>query len=124
MLDLTLYDVYDPDGLLSTTDIAIQLQNSVTYYPYFEGTHQEASFDHLLDYSASYYGYLWSEVYAYDMFSIFEINGVLNPEIGYRYRESVLEKGSSEDPMTLVINFLGRPPNNQAFLESMGIDDN
>jgi len=122
MLDLTLYDGYDPDGLLTTTDIIIQLQNSVTHYPYFEGTHQQASFDHLLDYSASYYGYLWSEVYAHDMFSVFEEGGLLNPAIGSRYREEVLEKGGSEDPITLVINFLGRQPNNQAFLKSLGIE--
>jgi len=122
MLDLTLYDGYDPGGLLSTTDIVIQLQNSITHYPYFEGTHQQASFDHLLDYSASYYGYLWSEVYAHEMFSVFEEGGLLNPAIGSRYREEILEKGGSEDPMNLVINFLGRQPNNQAFLRSLGIE--
>ncbi|SVE44908.1 uncharacterized protein METZ01_LOCUS497762, partial [marine metagenome] len=122
MLDLTLYDGYDPGGLLSTTDIVIQLQNSITHYPYFEGTHQQASFDHLLDYSASYYGYLWSEVYSHDMFSVFEDGGLFNSAIGGRYRQEILEKGGSEDPMKLVINFLGRQPNNQAFLRSLGID--
>ena len=121
LLDLSFFDGYDPEGVLSTTDIVRQLQNSITHYPYFEGTHQEASFDHLLDYSASYYGYLWSEVYAYDMFSSFEIGGVLNSEIGYKYRKSILEKGGSEDPMDMVIDFLGRQPNDTAFLKSLGI---
>ena len=122
ILDLTLYDGYDPSGPLSTTDIVIQLQNSITNYPYFEGTHQQASFDHLLDYAASYYGYLWSEVYAHDMFSMFEVGGILNSEIGNRYREEILEKGGSEDPIDLVTNFLGRPPNTQAFLRNLGIE--
>lgn len=122
MLDLTLYDGYDPKGTLSTTEVVRHLQNRITHYPYFEGTHQQASFDHLLDYSASYYGYLWSEVYAQDMFSIFREGGVLNPEIGYHYRKTILEKGGSEDPMKLVINFLGRQPNNNAFLRSLGIN--
>ena len=123
ILDLTLYDGYDPSGPLSTTDIVVQLQNSITNYPYFEGTHQQASFDHLLDYGASYYGYLWSEVYAHDMFSVFEDGGILNSEIGNRYREEILEKGGSEDPMDLVINFLGRPPKTRAFLRSLGIEN-
>jgi len=122
LLDLSLYDGYDPSGILSTTDIMKQLQNSITHFPYFEGTYQQASFDHLLDYAASYYGYLWSEVYAHDMFSIFEEGGVLNSNIGIRYREEILEKGGSEDPMNLVINFLGRQPNNKAFLKSLGIE--
>ena len=80
-------------------------------------------FDHLLDYAASYYGYLWSEVYAQDMFIIFEEGGVLNPKIGYHYRKSVLEKGGSEDPINLVTNFLGRKPNSNAFLKRLGIEN-
>ena len=121
LLDLSLYDGYDPSNGLSTTDIVEQLQNTITNYSYFQGTHQEASFDHLLDYSASYYGYLWSKVYAEDMFSIFEENGVLNPVIGRHFREAVLEKGSSKDAMQLVVDFLGRKSNNQAFIKSIGI---
>ena len=96
-------------------------ENVITNYSYLHGTHQQASFDHLLDYSASYYGYLWSKVYAEDMFSLFEENGVLNPEIGKHFRETVLEKGSSEDAMQLVVNFLGRKSNNKAFIKSLGI---
>lgn len=122
MLDLTYYDGYDAFGLLSTTDVALVLQNSITNFPYFLGTHQQASSDHLLDYAASYYGYLWSEVYAQDMFTVFANGGVLNPEIGYRYRKLILEKGGQEDPMEMVINFIGRIPNNNAFLKSVGID--
>lgn len=121
LLDLSLYDGYDPSNGLSTTDIVEQLQNTITNYSYFQGTHQEASFDHLLDYSASYYGYLWSKVYAEDMFSIFEEKGVLNPVIGRHFREAVLEKGSSKDAMQLVVDFLGRKSNNQAFIKSIGI---
>ena len=56
------------------------------------------------------------------MCSVFEDGGLLNPEIGSHYREEILEKGGSEDPMNLVINFLGRQPNNQAFLRSLGIE--
>ena len=121
LLDLSLYDGYDQSNSLSTTDIVEQLQNTITNYLYFQGTHQEASFDHLLDYSASYYVYLWSKVYAEDMFSIFEEKGVLNPVIGRHFREAVLEKGSSKDAMQLVVDFLGRKSNNKAFIKSLGI---
>jgi thimet oligopeptidase len=122
MLDLTYYDGYDAFGELSTTDVAQVLQNSITNFPYYLGTHQQASSDHLLDYAASYYGYLWSEVYAHDMFTVFDNGGVLNPEIGYRYRKLILEKGGQEEPMEMVINFIGRIPNNNAFLKSVGIE--
>ena len=120
-LDMTFYDRFDPSGKLTMTETAAELQNSITHYPYIEGTHQLASFGHLLGYGAAYYGYLWSEVYAADMFSVFEKEGVLNPAIGYRFRKSILEKGGSEDPMEMVRAFLGREPNNGAFLKNQGI---
>ena len=120
-LDMTLYDKFDPSGELTISETMEELQNSITHYPYIEGTHQLASFGHLLGYGAAYYGYLWSEVYAADMFSVFEKEGILNPAVGYRFRKSILEKGGSEDPMKMVRAFLGREPNNGAFLKNQGI---
>ena len=119
--DFTLNDGFDPDGNKSTTDLIKELKNEITFYPYQEGTHQQASFGHLNGYGAAYYGYKWSEVYAQDMFSVFETNGILNPDIGLKYRRIILEKGGTVDPYELVKEFLGREPNSEAFLRSMGI---
>jgi len=81
-----------------------------------------AGFGHLAHgYDAGYYGYLWSEVYAEDMFTEFEKKGLLNKEIGKKYREWILEAGSSMDEIDLVKGFLGRKPNNKAFLRSIGV---
>ena len=121
ILDLTLHENFDPAGVQSTSDLVILLQNTITNYPHITGTNQLASFDHLLDYSASYYGYLWSEVYAADMFSVFEANGIFDIESGMRFRQIILEKGGSENPMSLVENFLGRKPDNNAFLRKQDI---
>ena len=121
ILDFSLNDGFDPDGQKTTTDLVKELQNSVTLYPYQDGTHQQASFGHLNGYGAAYYGYKWSEVYAQDMFSVFEKEGILNPEIGLKYRRVILEKGGTKDPYELVKEFLGREPNSKAFLRSMGI---
>ena len=119
--DFSLNDGYNPDGDKSTTDLIKELKNNVTLYPYQEGTHQQASFGHLNGYGAAYYGYKWSEVYAHDMFSIFKSEGILNPKTGLRYRQIILEKGGTEEPIDLVKKFLGREPNSDAFLRSMGI---
>ena len=121
MLDLTLHEQFDSSNVKSTTEIMSELQNSITNYDYMEGTHMQASFDHLLDYGASYYGYLWSEVFAADMYSTFEKEGVLNQEVGLRFRKTILEKGGTENPMNLVRTFLRRDPNNEAFLKKQGI---
>jgi len=121
MLDLTLHGQFDSSNVKSTTEIMSELQNTITNYDYMEGTHMQASFDHLLDYGASYYGYLWSEVFAADMYSVFEREGVLNQEVGLRFRKTILEKGGTENPMNLVRAFLRREPNSKAFLKKQGI---
>jgi Zn-dependent oligopeptidase len=72
-------------------------------------------------YDASYYGYMWSEVFGDDMFSKFEQVGVTNPEVGMAYREAVLAKGGTVDGDQLLRDFLGREPNNEAFLRKLGI---
>ncbi len=78
-----------------------------------------AGFGHLMGYDAGYYGYLWSKIYAADMFTRFEKEGILNPETGKAYRQWILEKGSSEEEMDLLKGFLGREPNNEAFLKEI-----
>jgi Zn-dependent oligopeptidase len=56
------------------------------------------------------------------MFSVFKKNGVLNKETGKRYRDIVLSRGGDEDPLELVKKFLGREPNQEAFLKSLGLN--
>lgn len=81
-----------------------------------------ASFGHLLGgYDAGYYGYLWSEVFAADLFTRFEESGVLNEEVGRDYRDVILAKGRSVEADELMEQFLGRPQNDAAFLRQIGV---
>jgi len=83
---------------------------------------QPAGFGHMGGgYDAGYYGYLWLRVYAADMYTRFRDGKVLDPEVGKAYRQWILEKGSSMEEIDLVRGFLGREPNNKAFLESIGL---
>jgi thimet oligopeptidase len=101
---------------------AIYIEGSkISLLPHHEGTFSLANFGHLFGYDAGYYGYMWSEVYGDDMFSRFEEDGVTNPEVGMAYRRTVLERGGTVDPDQMLVEFLGREPNNQAFLSKLGI---
>lgn len=96
--------------------------SSISLFPPHEGTFALASFGHLMGgYDASYYGYMWSEVFGDDMFSKFEEEGVTNPEVGMAYRRAVLERGGTVDGDQILVDFLGREPNNGAFLRKLGI---
>jgi thimet oligopeptidase len=120
-LDMTLHDKFDPNGTETTTDVLKKLQNQITPFAYLDGTNMQASFGHLTGYGAGYYGYMWSKVYAEDMFSVFEKNGVMDQKTGLRYRDMILAKGGTDDEYQLVKNFLGREPNQEAFFKSLGL---
>jgi Zn-dependent oligopeptidase len=82
-----------------------------------------ASFGHMMGgYDGGYYGYLWSEVFAADMFTRFEKEGVLNPSVGRAYRDTILAKGRTVDASVLLEQFLGRAPSEKAFLQGLGIE--
>ncbi len=98
------------------------LKKKMTPFPSTPGTHPEAGFGHLMGgYDAGYYGYLWSKVYAQDIFTRFQKEGLENPEVGMAYRKDILEPGATVEPDVLVQNFLGRPVNPDAFYEDLGI---
>jgi Zn-dependent oligopeptidase len=79
-----------------------------------------ASFGHIFGgYDVGYYGYMWALVYSYDVFSRFKKEGIMNKKVGMELRRKILEKGDSEDPIKLMTDFLGRKPNNKAFLEAL-----
>jgi len=122
MIDFTLHDKYDPTSATTTTEVVTELQNSITLYPHLEGTHMQAAFGHLMGYAAGYYGYLWSLVYAQDMFSVFEQNGIMDVETGLRYRDIILSNGGSRDELEMVVEFLGREPNQDAYFKSIGLN--
>ncbi len=74
-----------------------------------------------MGYAAGYYSYLWALVYADDMFSIFDKNGLMDKTTGLKYRDIILANGSSRDELEMVIEFLGRQPNQDAFFKSIGL---
>ena len=80
-------------------------------------------FNHIFGsgYSAGYYGYLWAEVLDKDAFSKFEEHGVWDPELARKFKETFLEKGGSEEPMTLFKSFMGREPDTKPFLKGRGL---
>lgn len=103
---------------VDTEALWAKLRDEVSLIPQQPGCNPAASFGHLMGgYEAGYYvsrglrwqpcgtqhvaygadarfavvqGYLWSEVYSADLFSVFETTGVMNEENGLKYVPSVL----------------------------------
>src|SRR5713226_4571176 len=106
----------NPQGLEQDKLVA-QLQERYTPYKFVEGTHMQTAFGHLNGYSAVYYTYMWSLVIAKDMFTEFKKNGLMNPEVGAKYRNAVLGASGTKPAADLVRDFLGRPYSFQAYAD-------
>ncbi len=90
-------------------------------------THPDAcmsvQFSHIMagGYSAGYYSYKWAEVLDADAFSRFKECGIFNRNVAQSWRENVLSKGGTTNPMELFVRFRGRKPTMDALLERSGI---
>ena len=81
------------------------------------------SFGHIFagGYAAGYYSYKWAEVLDADAFAYFLETGVFNRETARKFREFILEKGGTEDPMELYKKFRGKEPSPDALLTRAGL---
>jgi len=118
-LDLTLHTRGEAD----TVQLAKEIYKDLLGIDRIEGTNIAANIVHLIKYDAGLYGYMWSKVFSQDMFDTrFGAEGILNPKTGMDYRNSILRPGGSLDGAEMLKNFLGREPNQEAFLKSKGLE--
>jgi len=113
---------YHSSAQVNSTEIYAKHMKEIMLIPIQDGTQPQASFGHLMGgYDSGYYGYMWSKVFAQDMFTRFESDGLLNSDIGKEYVYWILKPGGEKDPLELITGFLKRKPSNEAFLKSIGL---
>ena len=80
-------------------------------------------FSHIMagGYAAGYYSYKWAEVLDADAFAVFKRHGIFNQKTAQRFRDCILSRGATDDPMTLYKNFKGSEPTIDALLKRNGI---
>lgn len=106
-LDQAYHAVAEPPS--DTTATLREVWAKTMPFRFVEGTHFQATFGHLMEYDAGYYGYQWALAIARDLFSRFDKEGLMAQATALDYRKKVLERGSSDDESALVESFLGRP---------------
>jgi oligopeptidase A len=81
------------------------------------------SFSHVFagGYAAGYYSYKWAEVLSADVFSAFQEEGLANPAVAHRFRDTVLAQGGSRPAMELFVEFRGRKPRLEPLLKQHGL---
>jgi peptidyl-dipeptidase Dcp len=87
----------------------------------YKSTYFKHIFTSAMGYSAGYYSYTWSAVLDADAFEAFKENGLFDPKTASAFRQNVLERGNTEDPMTLYIKFRGKAPIIEPLLKNRGL---
>ncbi len=124
LFDFRLHKDFDP--ALGVEQIASHLQQARQQVAVIElpDYHRFAhSFAHIFagGYAAGYYSYKWAEVLASDAFAVFSETGIFDQASGRRFLSAILERGGSEDALTLFTTFRGREPQIDALLRQDGI---
>jgi len=124
-VDLALHMDYDPARDGDALAYGNRILKGYAASPLPDDYAMLASFLHLfahpVGYAAGYYSYKWAEVLDADAFGRFRREGVMSPEVGAAFRERVLSRGDSLDPMELFVSFMGRKPEVDALLVRQGL---
>ena len=124
-IDLQLHRVYGAERDGSPLDYARGIAQDFVSVTLPDDYAMLASFQHLfagpVAYAAGYYSYKWAEVLDADAFTRFAQGGLFSREVGESFRDTVLAKGNSEDPMKLFVDFMGREPDPNALLARAGL---
>lgn len=123
MFDFRLHMEFGSEGFPGVRALLRQVREEVAVLMVPDFNRFENGFSHIFagGYAAGYYSYKWAEVLSADAFSAFEEEGVFDPKVGQRFLQCVLEKGGSQDAMSLFKAFRGREPSIDPLLRHSGI---
>ncbi len=122
MLDMQWHG-QDPSKITKVKDFENQAFKDTKLYPEVAENCMSTAFSHIFQggYSAGYYSYKWAEVLDADAFAYFKEQGVFNKEIATKFKDNILSKGGTKDPMELYKDFRGKAPKPDALLKRAGL---
>jgi peptidyl-dipeptidase Dcp len=122
LLDMNLHMLTSADDL-DVTALEKKSMDAIGLIPEIAPRYRVTYFNHIIGgYAAGYYSYLWANVLDNDAFEAFRENGIFDKATADLFRHNVLEKGGTEDPMTLYKNFRGAEPSLEPMLRNLGMD--
>ncbi|WP_147678338.1 M3 family metallopeptidase [Algibacter pacificus] len=113
----------DPSAIKNVKDFETEAFKDTNLYPKTEETCMSTAFSHIFQggYSSGYYSYKWAEVLDADAFEYFQEAGIFNKEVATKFKDNVLSKGGTENPMVLYKRFRGQEPKPEALLKRAGL---
>ncbi len=121
LLDMELHNLTDTENL-NVVAFEKETMDKLGLIPEIAPRYRATYFSHIIGgYAAGYYSYLWAEVLDTDAFEAFKEHGVFDKNTADSFRKNILEKGGTEDPMTLYRGFRGADPSLEPLLKNRGL---
>ena len=122
LLDMSWHGA-DPSNIKDVKAQETKAFAGTNLYPDTPETCMSVAFSHIFQggYSSGYYSYKWAEVLDADAFAYFKEKGIFNKEVATKFKNNVLSKGGTENPMVLYKRFRGAEPKVEALLERAGL---
>lgn len=122
ILDMNWHDLKSVEGV-DVQQFEKQKMTELGLIPEIAPRYCTTNFNHIFNsgYSAGYYSYLWAEVLDKDAFDLFKEKGIFDAQTAKSFRQNILEKGGSDEPMKLYKQFRGAEPNPEAMLKGRGL---
>jgi len=123
LLDMYLHNIQSPDEL-GDDIMAFEKakMDNLGLIPQIAPRYRVTYFNHIIGgYAAGYYSYLWAEVLDADAFEAFKEQGIFDQSTANAFRTNILERGDSDDPMTLYRTFRGAEPSIEPLLKNRGL---
>jgi len=120
-LDLNWHTLKD-EKLRDTNKFEKDYLNKIGLIPEIIPRYRSTYFAHIIGgYDAGYYAYIWAEVLDSDAFEAFKENGLYDQKTAKAFRDNILARGGSEEPMVLYKRFRGAEPKIDALLKKRGL---
>src|SRR5699024_5132873 len=102
LLDMSWHGI-EPSDITDVKKHENKAFKGTQFYPDVRENCMSTSFSHIFQggYSAGYYSYKWAEVLDADAFAYFQENEIFDKATADKFKENVLSKGGTEDPMKL-----------------------
>ena len=123
ILDMKYHTIEQPITI-KADEFQKQVGKEIGLIPEISYRHGSTHFGHIFSggYSAGYYSYLWSGVLDSDAYEAFKETGIFNKETAKKFKDNILSKGKTEDPMILYIKFRGQEPSVEPLLKNRGLN--
>jgi peptidyl-dipeptidase Dcp len=124
-LDMKWHTLNDIKTEINVDQFETKAMADIGLIPEIVVRYRSTYFSHIFSggYSAGYYSYKWSEVLDADAFEAFKETSLFDNETARSFRENILARGGTEDPMVLYKRFRGREPSIEPLLKRSGLTE-